>query len=70
MTTARIYPAHQQRVVDEQQELVTKIIALRAFIESNTIFAGLCTDEQTRLRKQESIMTEYILVLTERIDNF
>jgi hypothetical protein len=70
MTGQKEYPPHQQRVLDERQELVTKVIALRAFIDSSPIFEKLDDSEKERLQRQHSIMTAYVIVLTERIDNF
>jgi hypothetical protein len=61
---------HQQRVVDEKTELDDKRDKLRAFIDGNAIFAGLPNDEQERLVRQHSCMTEYSEILGERIAAF
>jgi hypothetical protein len=66
----QIMPPHQQRVVDEQKELLEKLNKLRAFIESSPIFKKLPYDEQGRLKIQRFLMQEYLAVLLDRIDNF
>ncbi len=59
----------QQRVVDEKSELEGKLEKLQAFF-SNDIFQNLPKDEQTRLANQERVMSEYVKILAERIQNF
>lgn len=60
---------HQQRVVNEKQELDKNLDKLTAFINSNN-FTTVDQDERRRLVKQESIMREYSDVLAERIEAF
>jgi hypothetical protein len=60
---------HQQRVVDEQRELDTKIVALRTFIKGD-IFNKLDVQEQTRLELQIGYMEGYSSVLGRRIAAF
>lgn len=59
----------QQRVVDERQELETRIDKLRAFIPTGTCMA-LPFKERSRLARQLKAMVEYSEVLAERIDAF
>ena len=60
---------HQQRVVDEQDELNDKLQKLNAFF-GTAIFAGLDSAEQARLKKQAGVMQEYSDILGERIAAF
>lgn len=62
--------AHEQRVVDEKNELGERLAKLTTFIESNSLFRSLDYDEQGRLKIQRFIMGEYKSVLEDRIDNF
>ena len=61
--------AFQQRVVDERNELTSKLDKLTEFLKSE-IFKALPTDEQTRLQKQHAVMNEYANILAERIVHF
>ncbi len=61
---------HEQRVVDELEELTHKREKLEAFIEVNPIFGKLPTDERSRLRMQLGIMIEYEYILRQRINHF
>jgi hypothetical protein len=60
---------HQQRVVDEKDELEIKYNALGVFVNSE-LFASLPDEERARMNKQYAIMGDYIDVLSERIDAF
>ena len=60
---------HQQRVVDEKTELDAKREKLVAF-GGTAIFASLPQEEQERLDRQASCMTEYSEILGERIAAF
>lgn len=60
---------HQQRVVDEKQELDDKREKLIAFY-SAPIFHGLPESEQTRLLRQGVAMRTYSEILAERIAAF
>jgi len=60
---------HQQRVVEESQELLGRIERLQAFSESPT-FAALDATERHRLLRQMSAMADYAMVLAERINAF
>lgn len=61
---------HQLRVVEEHNELVTKIKSLTEFILNSEVFKSLDAAEQSRLRNQESVMIEYAKILSVRIENF
>lgn len=60
---------HQQRVVEERQELEVKIDKLRSFIPTDTCLS-LPFAERTRLARQLKIMLDYSEVLAERIEAF
>ena len=60
---------HQQRVVDEHSELVTKIVKLTDFF-GTPLFARLPETEQHRLQTQAVAMRTYRDILAERIDAF
>jgi len=64
------YLPHQQRVVDEANELWVKLEALKTFIDSNSMFSTLDIMERQRLTKQMWAMELYQDVLVERIENF
>jgi hypothetical protein len=61
---------HQQRVIDEKNELDIKTNALSEFIGENPIFKTLDDAERTRLRKQLGFMQGYSSMLGERIAAF
>lgn len=61
---------HQQRVVDEKNELDIKGNALSQFIANSPIFETLDADEQERLKVQNDIMWQYSEILGERIAAF
>lgn len=60
---------HQERVVNEEQELATKLGALSGFI-GGEVFRNLSKDEQEKLLRQQKAMTEYHDILEERIEGF
>lgn len=65
------YPAYQQRVLIEREDLEEKLGKLRSFFNSST-YAGMAItqagrDEQDRLLKQADIMDSYRAILGERI---
>lgn len=60
---------YQERVVQEQNDLVDKIEKLEKFIASD-VFSGLDLDEQRRLIDQLAYMNGYNDVLTARIEAF
>lgn len=63
-------PPHQQRVINEINEVADRLSKLSAFILDNKIFSTLPEDEQERLRKQNEIMSQYVDILDERIKHF
>ena len=65
-----VTPEHQQRVLDEKAELDTKRSRLAAFIELSPIFGALPGDERGRLVAQYRVMTEYSVILGDRISAF
>lgn len=61
---------HQQRVVDEKNELESKARALSNFIGTSPIFETLPADEQERLKEQNDVMWQYFEILERRISAF
>jgi hypothetical protein len=59
----------QQRVIEERTELERKRLALESFL-AGPVFKSLPTAEQERMAKQFYHMTEYSLVLRDRINAF
>lgn len=64
----RLQP-HQQRVVEERDELETRRTKLAAFI-NGAVFATVSPDERGRLEKQFHFMTQLSAVLADRINAF
>lgn len=60
---------HQQRVVDEKNELSERLGKLLAFFQG-PIFPTLSEAERSRLRNQARFMDGYAAVLEERIAAF
>lgn len=58
---------HQQRVLDEQQELDSGITKLDEFIQRNALVRQLGSDEQSRMCRQLDVMREHAVILGERI---
>jgi hypothetical protein len=69
-TAASTLPPHQQRVLDEKQDLDIKASALSQFIGNNPIFIGLDLAEQERLKEQNDVMWQYSEILGARINAF
>lgn len=63
-------PAHQQRVLDEKQDLDLRITKLDEFIQRNQLFQGLPISERDRLEIQLDLMRDLSEILGERIVNF
>ena len=61
--------AFQQRVIEEEADLRSKIEKLQAFVVGN-IFHALGADEQDRMKRQLKHMLGYVNVLVERIKEF
>lgn len=60
---------HQQRVVDEKNEVSDRLSRLYAFFQG-PIFPTLSEAERSRLRNQARFMDGYAAVLEERIQAF
>lgn len=60
---------HEQRVVDERNELINKTAKLDDFRRGD-IFAGLAYEDRKLLTAQRSAMQAYIEVLDLRISRF
>ena len=67
--TGELQP-HQQRVVNEKNELDEKAKALSNFIGLNPVFDTLDPEEQERLRVQNDVMWQYSEILGARIAAF
>lgn len=63
------YLPHQQRVVEELEELSDKSQKLSVFITGD-IFAGLPEEEKKDLAEQLETMEKYADILERRIDRF
>jgi len=61
---------HQQRVVDELNELADKSTKLADFIKSSSIFPGLDNAQQGLLKAQLGAMQAYSEILALRISSF
>lgn len=61
---------HQQRVIEERNDLQSKLMALHGFICKGSVFETLDVSEQDRLREQANIMGQYDDILKARIDAF
>ena len=57
---------YQNRVVKEKKELDEKLDRLKSFL-TNYVFESLSAEEQSRLKRQASVMAEYSAILGERI---
>jgi len=61
---------YQLKVVVEKAELDIKILKLLQFIQTPSFNSSLLIEEQTRLKKQLSIMVVYSDILAQRIAAF
>ncbi|MDH1476770.1 hypothetical protein N5F13_19915 [Comamonas thiooxydans] len=68
--SASTLPLHQQRVLDEKQDLDIRITKLDEFIQRNALFRQLESAEQSRMRRQLDVMRELSVILGERIASF
>ena len=69
-TANREYAPHQQRVIDEANELRDKFSKLGAFVLDNAIFPTLPQEERDDLESQFVLMGKYLDVLDRRISRF
>ena len=60
---------HEQRVVDEKNELGEKLEKILAFIQTD-FYKGLSEKEQELLYFQSQVMEDYYEVLQQRIELF
>jgi hypothetical protein len=58
---------HQQRVMQEMDELDVKLRDLQNFIRLNPMFKGLGKEEQALLCTQSDLMNDYSNVLYKRL---
>ena len=63
-------PPHQQRVLDEKQDLDIRITKLDEFIQRNPLFGQLPETERARMKRQADVMFELSTILGERIEAF
>lgn len=61
---------HQQRVVDEKNELFDKIQKLEAFIETSSIYSQLSSIDKDDFIEQLKYMKAYLTILKRRINRF
>jgi len=61
---------HQQRVIDERDELEVKRLALEKFITENPIFKSISVSDGELLCEQFRAMCVYSAILAERIRRF
>jgi len=66
----KILQPHEQRVIDEKDDLESKIKKLGPFILDNPIFKTLPEEEQKDLNNQYDIMNQYLYILQKRINQF
>ena len=63
------YQPHQQRVIEERDQLHTRLLALENFLETDR-FLTLNRDEQAWLASQAGLMGAYLSILIKRIEAF
>lgn len=61
---------HQQRVIDERDELEVKRLALEKFINESPIFENLTISDRELMCEQYRSMCVYSATLAERIRRF
>lgn len=61
---------HEQRVIDEKEELDEKLAKLIAFTGASPIFASLPLADQELLCEQRTVMSRYSDILEQRIARF
>lgn len=62
-------PEHQQRVIEEQQQLSDRLVKLAAFVTAPK-FSGIPAEERDLLREQLTLMSKLQRVLDQRIQLF
>lgn len=61
---------HQQRVLDERNELNGRLSKLRVFITTSPTFDALPNDDKMLLKRQSETMGTYYDILNMRIERF
>lgn len=69
MENRQTHVPHQQRVIDERDQLEVKLTTAIAFIDSPA-FAELSKLDATLLNIQTKIMSDYLSILNKRISRF
>jgi hypothetical protein len=64
------YEPHQTRVLNELDELKSKVTALENFVETGFFKERLDSEEQQRLKQQLIVMQTYESILIQRINQF
>ena len=65
----KVMQEYQKRVVEERDELGTRVGKLKSFITTG-VFKALDEEEQVRMKMQVVLMVAYLEVLNERIEAF
>ena len=65
----KLYEPHQQRVVDERNDLDSKLGSLLTFI-GTPVFQSLDGADRALLKQQADVMAEYSRILSIRIARF
>lgn len=68
--TNRLVAPHEQRVIDERDQLASMAVSLDNFINTNPIFPTLINREQILMKKQLYHMKKYQEILEDRINSF
>ena len=68
--TNRLVAPHEQRVIDERDQLASMAVSLDNFINTNPIFPTLINREQILMKKQLYHMKKYQKILEDRINSF
>lgn len=63
----KIYPDHVQRMINEYHELLNRCVKLKNFINDNSIYKGLGSDEQDDMIDQMRAMDNYLIALEKRL---
>lgn len=58
----------KERLIEEKEDLLDKVIKLEDFIEDDPVFLGLSKQEKRLLNNQKYVMWYYYNILLDRID--
>ena len=64
------FKEHEQRVIQERNELSEKTVKLSEFIDKSKIFESLGDRDRELLVSQYNVMLNYLRILNERIGRF